>query len=60
LSALSRADNHPPVSLTLTHAVAFDESTGELRRYDLAAAGEHADLPYDAFGYDPNADGVSE
>ena len=57
LSALCSADDHPP--FTLQHAVAFDESTGELRRYDLAATGEHADLPYDPFGYDPNADGVS-
>ena len=53
LSALCSADDHPP--FTLARAVAFDEATGELRSYDLAATGEHADLPYDPFAYDPNA-----
>ena len=53
LSALCSADDHPP--FTLERAVAFDESSGELRSYDLAATGEHDDLPYDPFAYDPNA-----
>ena len=53
LSALCSADDHPP--FTLKRAVAFDESTGEVRSYDLQAAGEHPDLPYDPFSYDPNA-----
>src|SRR3954454_19445486 len=53
LSALCSADDHPP--FTLERAVAFDESSGELRSYDLQAAGEHPDLPYDPFAYDPNA-----
>ena len=54
LSALCSADDHPP--FTLRRAVAFEESTGTLRSYDLAAPGEHADLPYDPFSYDPNAE----
>jgi hypothetical protein len=54
LSALCSADDHPP--FTLQRAVAFDEGSGELRSYDLAAAGEHDDLPYDPFAYDPNAE----
>ena len=54
LSALCSADDHPP--FTLQRAVAFDEGTGELRSYDLQAAGEHPDLPYDPFSYDPNAE----
>ena len=54
LSALCDADDHPP--FTLKRAVAFDEASGELRSYDLATPGEHADLPYDPFAYDPNAE----
>ena len=54
LSGLCSADDHPP--FTLQRAVAFDESTGEVRSYDLAAPGEHGDLPYDPFSYDPNAE----
>jgi hypothetical protein len=54
LSALCSADDHPP--FTLRRAVAFDEGTGELRSYDLATPGEHPDLPYDPFTYDPNAE----
>ncbi len=54
LSALCSADDHPP--FTLRRAVAFDEDAGELRSYDLATPGEHADLPYDPFSYDPNAE----
>ena len=56
LSALCSADDHPP--FTLKRAVAFDEPSGELRSYDLDAAGEHEDLPYDPFAYDPNAEGA--
>jgi hypothetical protein len=54
LAGLCKADDHPP--FTLRRAVAFDESTGKLRSYDLAAPGEHPDLPYDPFSYDPNAE----
>jgi hypothetical protein len=53
LAALCGADDHPP--FTLERAVAFDEASGELRTYDLSAPGEHDDLPYDPFTYDPNA-----
>ena len=53
LAALCSADDHPP--FTLERAVAFDETSGELRTYDLSAPGEHDDLPYDPFTYDPNA-----
>jgi hypothetical protein len=52
LAALCSADDHPPFSLQ--RAVAFDEDTGVLRSYDLATPGEHPDLPYDPFTYDPN------
>ncbi|RKQ91873.1 hypothetical protein C8N24_1706 [Solirubrobacter pauli] len=54
LSALCSADDHPP--FTLRRAVAFDEASGQLRSYDLSAPGEHPDLPYDPFTYDPSAD----
>lgn len=54
LSALCSADDHPP--FTLKRAVAFDESSGTVRSYDLAQVGEHPDLPYDPFSYDPNAE----
>ena len=54
LAALCDPDDHPP--FTLERAVAFDEASGELRSYDLATPGEHADLPYDPFAYDPNAE----
>jgi hypothetical protein len=40
---------------TLTRAVAYDGEAGELRSYDLGRPGEHPDLPYDPFGYDPSA-----
>jgi hypothetical protein len=52
LAALCSADDHPPFSLQ--RAVAFDEDAGVLRSYDLATPGEHPDLPYDPFTYDPN------
>lgn len=44
-----------PTTFTLTHAVAFDPTTATLRTYDLSKPGEHADLPYDAAAYDPEA-----
>ena len=50
--ALDGADA-PPRPFTLTHAVAFDQTTASMRTYDLAAPGEHPDLPYDAQAYDP-------
>jgi hypothetical protein len=54
LAELTGPDDHPPFSLR--RAVAFDEQSGELRSYDLANAGEHPDLPYDACAYDPAAE----
>lgn len=44
----------PATPFTLTSAVAFDQSTGRLRHYDLSTPGEHPELPYDAVNYDPN------
>ena len=41
----------------LQRAVAFDEEAGAMRSYDLAKPGEHPDLPYDPFAYDPQAEG---
>ena len=45
----------PPRPFTLTRAVAFDQTAGRMRSYDLARPGEHPDLPYDARAYDPHA-----
>jgi hypothetical protein len=42
-------------SYSLDRAVAFDAERGELRTYPLDAPGAHPDLPFDPFGYDPNA-----
>ena len=44
----------PPSPFTLTHAVAFDQSRGELHSYDLSEPGGHPDLPYDPLSYDPH------
>jgi len=44
----------PPKPFTLTHAIAFDPTAGELRRYDLSQPGEHPELPYDPMNYDPS------
>jgi hypothetical protein len=44
----------PPVPVTLTHAIAFDQEAGELRRYALSRPGEHPELPYDPLTYDPS------
>lgn len=41
-------------TFSLTRAVAFDQEHGVIRSYALDAPGEHPDLPYDPFGYDPN------
>lgn len=43
-------------AFTQRWAVAFDEDSGEIRSYDLAQPGEHPDLPYDPFAYDPEAE----
>jgi hypothetical protein len=40
----------------LQRAVAFDEESGAMRSYDLGKPGEHPDLPYDPFSYDPQAE----
>ncbi len=56
LSAL-RTGGADPDALTLDRAVAFDEASGTLRSFALDAPGEHPDLPYDPFAYDPNAVG---
>jgi hypothetical protein len=54
LAALCSPDDHPP--FTLKRAVAFDEPSGELRTFELSRTGEHPDLPYDPFAYDPTAE----
>jgi hypothetical protein len=49
----------PPGSnpaFTTRYAVAFDEAGERIRTYDLASPGEHPDLPYDPFAYDPAAE----
>lgn len=46
----------PDQAFTLDRAVAFDAERGALRSYALDAPGEHPDLPYDPFAYDPNDD----
>jgi hypothetical protein len=43
-------------AFTQRWALAFDEASGQIRAYDLAAPGEHPDLPYDPFNYDPVAE----
>ena len=50
-----RPEDSKPV-FTQRWAVAFDEVAGEIRTYDLASPGEHPDLPYDPFTYDPAAE----
>jgi hypothetical protein len=54
MAELRPADEQP--AFTQRWAVAFDEERGEIRTYDLAAPGEHPDLPYDPFTYDPAAE----
>ena len=53
LAKRTASGDHRPFALQ--RAVAFDETSGALRTYDLSTPGEHPDLPYDPFGYDPNA-----
>jgi hypothetical protein len=43
-------------AFTQRWAMAFDEESGQIRAYDLARPGEHPDLPYDPFNYDPAAE----
>ena len=53
------AELRPPGSnpaFTTRYAVAFDEASERIRTYDLASPGEHPDLPYDPFAYDPAAE----
>lgn len=45
----------PSRPFTVTHAVAFDQQTAELRSYALNRPGQHPDLPYDALDYNPQA-----
>jgi hypothetical protein len=52
---ISLLNGAPPTEpFTLTHAVAFDQSRGKMRVYDLSTPGEHPELPYDPLTYDPN------
>jgi hypothetical protein len=43
-------------AFTQRWALAFDEGAGQIRAYDLGEPGEHPDLPYDPFSYDPAAE----
>jgi hypothetical protein len=54
LATVTAPGDPPPFALQ--RAVAFDEASGTLRTYDLNTPGEHPDLPYDPFAYDPNAE----
>ncbi len=47
--------SEPPEPFTLTRAVAFDQSEGRMRTYDLSEPGGHPDLPFDPLNYDPRA-----
>lgn len=47
--------SEPPEPFTLTRAVAFDQSEGRMRTYDLSEPGTHPDLPFDPLSYDPHA-----
>jgi hypothetical protein len=53
MSELRAPGSNP--AFTQRFAVAFDEASGTIRSYDLARPGEHPDLPYDPFAYDPDA-----
>jgi DNA-binding transcriptional LysR family regulator len=44
----------PVAPFTLTRAVAFDQTQGRMRTYDLSDPGAHPDLPYDPLTYDPH------
>jgi hypothetical protein len=54
LAELRPPDGNP--AFTQRWAVAFDEDSGTIRSYDLGKPGEHPDLPYDPFAYDPEAE----
>ena len=54
LAELREPGSNP--AFTQRFAVAFDEASGKIRSYDLANPGEHPDLPYDPFSYDPAAE----
>jgi hypothetical protein len=59
LVSAQMAELRPPgvnPAFTQRYAVAFDEDSGAIRTYDLASPGEHPDLPYDPFDYDPAAE----
>jgi len=45
----------PAAPFTLTRAVAFDQTEGRMRTYDLSDPGAPPDLPYDPLAYDPHA-----
>jgi hypothetical protein len=51
---VSLLNGAPPPPFTLTHAIAFDQTRGEMRSYDLSTPGEHPELPYDPLTYDPH------
>ncbi len=51
---ISLLNGAPAPAFTLTHAIAFDQSRGEMRTYDLSNPGEHPELPYDPLTYDPH------
>ncbi len=53
LAELREPGSNP--AFTQRFAVAFDEESATIRSYDLARPGEHPDLPYDPFAYDPDA-----
>jgi hypothetical protein len=54
MAELRPSDSNP--AFTQRYAAAFDEDAGVIRSYDLANPGEHPDLPYDPFTYDPAAE----
>jgi hypothetical protein len=51
---ISLLNGAPAPRFTLTHAIAFDQSLGTMRTYDLSVIGEHPELPYDPLTYDPH------
>jgi hypothetical protein len=52
---VSLLNGAPAPAFTLTEAIAFDQDSGSLRRYDLSKPGEHPELPYDPLSYDLSA-----
>ena len=53
---VSLLNGAPAPAFTLSHAIAFDQDAGELRRYDLSAPGEHPELPYDPLSFELDED----